>query len=115
MKTSRFFREFVLGMCSGPIIWMLHFVLIYSLAGLFCARPAWRREWLGIDILAWSVGIAGVAAIAAIALLHPTMLRLRSYPTGESYVRWSGALLAMLSVVAIVWETLPVFFLSECD
>lgn len=115
MQTSRFTREFIYRMCSGPIIWAVHFVVIYSLAGIFCARPAWRREWMGIGILDWSVGIASVLAIAAIALIHPTMLRLRQHPTGESYGKWIGVLLAMLSIVAILWETLPVFFLPECD
>jgi hypothetical protein len=108
-----FTRNFLL-LLAGPIIWAAHFLTIYGFTGVMCARPAWRQAWLGISLISWGVGGASVIALIAIAAIHSGAGRASLRRQDAGFVRWTGAMLGMLSAVAIVWEAASLFLLPQC-
>jgi uncharacterized membrane protein len=111
MEQASFLRCTIL-MFIGPIVWAFHFLLIYGLTGIVCARPAMQQDWPGI--VAWGIGVATATAIGGIAIIHFRHWLERRSPAGSSFIEWISSSLALLSVVAIVWEALPVLFVSPC-
>lgn len=111
MRTSTFTHDFLL-LFSGPLIWAVHFVAIYSFNGILCARTAAQASWLGVGIATWGIGGAGILAIAAIAAC--LAVEPRGAPDSHGFVRWVTIGLGWLAIVAIVWETLPVFLVPAC-
>lgn len=110
MRLSTFARTFLL-LFSGPIVWAVHFLLIYGFTGIACARGLAQVQWLGIDAVA--AGILA-ATLAAIVILAWILARLPKNTT-DDFVRWSALGLGMLTCVALVWEALPVFFVPACS
>lgn len=109
MAATSFTRSF-LRLFSGPTIWALHFLAIYGATGVLCARPALRQDWLGISAIAWMLGTAALLAVAAIELIHARDWRDRK----TDFMRMTASGLALLSIIAIVWETVPLFLVPEC-
>lgn len=113
MHRPPFTRSFLL-IFSGPIIWALHFLFIYGLNGVLCARPTLNPKWAGLHAAAWGTLAASLAAILLLAgILARTKLP-ESAEGSRGFVRWLSLTLGALSLVAIVWETLPVFFVAPC-
>jgi len=98
----------------GPIAWAMHFLLIYSLVGIVCARPLIQQDWPGIGIVGWGIGVATAGAIGTIAAVHFRHWQARPSPAGGGFIGWLASSLALLSIVAIVWQTLPVLFVAPC-
>lgn len=108
LRPSLFTHDFLLLM-AGPVVWAVHFLAIYSFTGVICARPA-----LPTSLVTWGVTLAGVAAIAVLALLF-LWVRPRAPDADDRHlVRQVGIGLAALSALAIVWETLPLFLAVPC-
>jgi hypothetical protein len=112
--TTRSFTRDILRLFSGPIIWAIHFLTVYGFTGVLCARPALHHAWLGISLFAWGIGAATLVAITAVALLHfrDWRARLRAHQSDFLHLTASG--LGLLSIVAIIWETMPVFIVPAC-
>jgi hypothetical protein len=91
---------FLLG---GLIVWATHFTGVYALGSLAAIRdPAEDGAWRAV-LLAFSVVCAGAAAMLAV---RAAMLS----AAGDAPHRFKGRVAAMgaaLSLVAIVWQTLP--------
>jgi formate hydrogenlyase subunit 3/multisubunit Na+/H+ antiporter MnhD subunit len=111
---AKSFSEF-LWVLSGPVIWTVHFFSIYITESLICTRPD------------PSVGVMWVAAllltIAALALLGAVIVLQRRTFTkpgknteGEDrdFLPWLTLLLSMVSALAVIWVTVPVFMLPVC-
>lgn len=113
MATPSFTRDF-LRLFSGPIIWAIHFLAVYGFTGVLCARPALHAQWLGIGLLEWGIGSAGIAALALLALIHIGMWRRQAMKSNAAFVVRTGAALALLSAVAIIWESLPLLLVPAC-
>ena len=113
MAASSFTRSFLL-LFSGPIIWAVHFLTIYGFTGVRCARPALRQEWLGTDITAWGIGIAAAVAIAVIVAVHWRCWHTSKRSDGAYFTRWMASALGILSITAIIWETVPVLLVPGC-
>ena len=110
---SRFSRA-ILFMLAGPLIWAVHFLFIYAVNGVNCARPALQISWAGLPLSSWIIVVASMAALTAMVLIH---LRHRANrpPGGRPEFRlWLAGALSLLSAVAIVWETLPVLMMRHC-
>lgn len=97
---------------SPFIVWALHFVAVYSIQGLACAR-GWPMAgaWLGM-------GLATVPAFAAVAWigLHARRQALAPEVPGEK--KFAARLVAMLSLLALVamaFTSLPVLLLQPCE
>lgn len=112
MKT-RFSVE-LLYLIAGPLIWLAHFLSIYIVNALACARSVLAGLWLGLPISSWIIVAGSAAALAAMAVVawrQRARVRARNAPPFHA---WLAATLCGLSAVAVVWETLPVFLLTAC-
>jgi hypothetical protein len=113
MSTHSFTRDF-LRLFSGPIIWALHFLTIYGFTGVLCARPALHDAWLDISFFAWGIGAATLVAIAALVFLHFRDWREKWRGRKPGFLRLTASGLGLLAIVAILWETVPVFIVPLC-
>lgn len=99
---------------AGPLVWAGHFLFIYALNGVRCARPGMEAFWLGIALPSWAIGIAGLLALAAIGLFH-SRLRAHLSASGDArFLRSVAGGLNLLSAVAVSWQTAPVLLLPAC-
>ena len=112
MRVSAFTHDFLL-LFAGPIVWAVHFLVIYGIAGLVCARPAPRAAWLGLDVAAWGLVVLGIVAAAAILACWRVAPR-EPAADGSRALRWLSRGLALLALLAIAWETVVLFVLPFC-
>ena len=94
---------------AGALVWAVHFAVIYGITSWLCARGAATMQWLGIGIVTWSVGIATMMALAALAALFFSARHARGF------LSWITAGVAALAALAIVWEALPAFMVPPCQ
>jgi hypothetical protein len=114
MHFSNFTRSFLL-IFSGPIIWAVHFLAIYGGTGVVCARPAAARlQWFGLHAADWLTLIASVMAIAAIGIVLLRVRKKNDHAGRAEFTPWITAGLGMLSIIAILWETLPILLVPAC-
>jgi len=111
--SGSFARSF-LPVLAGPLIWALHFVFIYAVHGVLCARPALQGP-LYATLYFWVLVAASALALVAMAAIY---LRLRAAlrtSSTSAFLLWLAGALSLLSALAIVWETIPVLWLPICD
>ncbi|HYG42765.1 MAG TPA: hypothetical protein VEA17_07585 [Bordetella sp.] len=104
----------LLPLLAGPLVWALHFVLVYAANGVFCARPAWHGLWVGAALSTWALMAAALLAIVAIALVYWRQRRRWPPADDAGFFPWLAGALSLLSIVAIVWQTLPVLWVPAC-
>ena len=109
-----YFTRVLLLMGSGPLIWAAHFVFIYVVTALVCARPDAGLEWVNGGIFYWVLGIATVVAIAAIVGITWRGLRSGGVKENVRFVEWTALALGGLSIYAIVLDALPVLLVPVC-
>lgn len=98
-------------MFSGPLIWAAHFLAVYVLVALACARHFADVEWFGADAVSWGIGMATLAGLAGIAAVAT---RVAGNGAGTSFVSWTTMSVGGLSALAIVWETIPALIMPMC-
>lgn len=108
------FPHTMLSVLAGPLIWALHFLLIYVFNGIVCARPGPQDAWMGIALSSWAIIAFGLAALAAMALIHLRQRRRLPQAGDPRFLPWLAGALSLLSAVTIVWETIPVLFMPPC-
>lgn len=114
MRTRSFTRGF-LSLLSGPMIWAGHFLVLYGVTGLLCARPSLRMQLLGFDIIGWWVLLSSAVAVAAILLLHaPAWFGRGNGDEETEFATRVGAGLGLLSIVAVIWEAMPALLVPYC-
>lgn len=113
MQVFPFTRAFLL-MLSCPLIWAAHFFVIYVVTALACARRFAHIEWMGVGVVPWSIAVATLAALAAIAAICREGMRGDFAQDSTDFARWSTVALGALSAVAIVWEAIPAFIVPAC-
>jgi hypothetical protein len=108
LRRSRF------GWIAAPMVpWALHFVAVYSLQGLVCARgwsqPAGVAGMIALTLLAWGVvawlGVRGRRVLAGAD----------DGPHGTRFAARLVVLLSVLSAVAVAFTVLPVLLLAPCQ
>lgn len=119
----------LVGMAAPFGVWALHFVLVYSLAGLACAEAWAAREWLGVRVFVWAMLLWTAVALAVIGWLgrraRDARRRLdRELETADASVRPElerqcfsarvAVLLAALAAVAVAFTAVPMFVLPHC-
>jgi hypothetical protein len=113
MSRARPLGDF-LQLFTGPVVWFAHFVALYGAEALICTpglAPAGTMTW-----------VAGVATLAALAVLCGFGVRMMRRPahdsagshSGATFLRRATLLLATLSAIAVVWVALPVAVLPVC-
>ncbi|MCK0509874.1 hypothetical protein [Aromatoleum buckelii] len=91
-----------LRLSAGVIVWALHFSVIYGLSALACARSAPQA-------VPWVIGVATLVAIGACVAII-----VRELGQGPGFEPWLAAGLAVLALLAILWEALPVLMVAPC-
>lgn len=109
---------------TAPLVWALHFLIVYVGAALYCAKPA----LLGSSFDAVRIGVAAVTVVALVAITLSAWLAWRQWgfgttdpPHGEAteesrtlFQGFATLLLSGLSFVAVIYSALPVLFVTEC-
>lgn len=101
---------------AGPFVWVLHFAVVYGVQHIACVTQVKHADfWVEISII-----VITVAALLALVLLiaKPDMLerpdsgRIRQ----DTSVFLSGImrLMALLSIFAVLWTGIALFFLPAC-
>ena len=101
-------------MLAGPIIWAVHFLAVYSVHGIACARPALASDWLGLSASAWIILVLSVSALASMALAYRCLHTRIPAPGNPRFLPWLAGTLSLLSALAVVWETIPLLWLPAC-
>ena len=117
-------RPWTLTLVATPmVVWALHLVVVYSLEGLACARGWPLARIAGMSQFNWLLVVVTVPALAAVAWLMSRGWRDAREPDGsrgtpaarrQRLLAWVAMALAVVSAVAIIFATLPVFMLPPC-
>jgi len=105
-----------LRMLIAPTIWFAHLSIIYLAEALICIGPPAARS----TAMAWMVFLTTAAALTGLIILAAGILRPGStvQPTPHQehsrFFRTGSLLLALLSVLGVIWTILPAAFLPAC-
>lgn len=91
-----------LWIASGVIIWALHFTVLYGFTALACGRGF-------AGALPWVAGGATLAAVAALALVVH-----RGLPRRAGFNAWMTLAVALLSLVAVLYQLAPLLIVRTC-
>lgn len=90
-----------LWIASAALVWAAHFALLYGFTALACGRGFGGA-------VPWVAGGATLAAIGALALIA-----WRHRRRGE-FSAWLTLALAGLALLAVLYETVPLFIVPIC-
>jgi hypothetical protein len=96
------FAATALHISSGAIIWVAHFAAIYGFTALACAR---NMPQLVLPAVA-------IPTFVAVALL--VVVLFRGIARRKEFESWMSATVAAFSLLAVVWEAMPVFMVPAC-
>jgi hypothetical protein len=103
-------RDFLAAL-FGPIVWSLHFSGVYLVQALLCTTT----EFATAPVRATGAGLT-IAALLALAIF--AVRRRRASQTisgdGESPALSFAGPLTALSILAILWTSVPLFLLPAC-
>jgi hypothetical protein len=102
-------------------VWAMHFTIIYGFTTVACAKGFAVSNVLGLGmvplvigattLLAWaSTGVVLVRAISG--PIPPRSARFGDVT--EDFLRYSAAFIAVVSLVAIAWNAVPVLVVAPC-
>lgn len=114
------------GLAVPMVVWAVHFLAVYVIAGLACARGWSASTFAAITSTSWLLLACGAAAIVLLVLLARRVwpnargLSLRTTVDGPrrsrtAFVAAATLALCALSAIGIVFTTLPVVMLPLCQ
>ena len=106
---DQFFRKLMRGTLP-LLVWGAHFTFCYLLAAAQCMPGALRPGGPNRVLL----GIATALALAVCLWLAWRERGILRDPKAASVLDWGGALGAVLALIAIVWNTVPVLLAHGC-
>lgn len=98
----------------APTLWFVHFLAVYIINALGCARGQWQTPWLGLPASSWIIVVVSVLSLAAIALVWYRQSTRGPQEGSLRFLLWLTGALSLLSALAIVWETIPVLMVPAC-
>jgi hypothetical protein len=109
-------------MTGGLLAWAAHFAFVYGFTAIACAKRFTAAHVLGIGVMPFAIGAATVLAwVAAGAVLWGALSRTvplqspRYAEATEQFLQYTAAVIALLSIVAIAWNALPVLVVVPCS
>jgi hypothetical protein len=98
---------------AGPLVWAMHFFILYGSEALACTEPGAPG-----NAVRWIGAVATIAALTALSLLPLGIRRTLVAPvqeagSTEASLAFAGPL-TLLSMIAIVWTSLPLVMLPAC-
>lgn len=106
-------------MLAGLLAWAVQFTIVYGATSTLCGREWADTTFLGIGLVQAVVLATTLAALIAAALALAWSLRTfrrlnEQSPPADLFMSQAGALTGGLSLIAILWQGLPVFILPAC-
>ena len=100
---------------TGPIVWAGHFFGLYLTEALLCSAPGpatgGQVRWIGAGLTA--IALAGLVAFA---LRHRHDFHLfAGDATGASAALSFAGPLTIVSILAVLWTSIPLFLLPACS
>jgi hypothetical protein len=119
MDNGRFIAV-IAHLLAGLIVWAAAFAAAYTVTAIVCARRLGEVAVLGLAMLPLSIGAITVAALAATAAI--AVAAYRRLPAGaergptdtRGFVHAVALTVALLAIVAIIWNGVPALFFSTC-
>lgn len=110
------------GMAAPMTVWALHFVLVYSLAGLGCEEGWHLRHAAGLSLLKWSLLLSTVFALALVGWLGMRAWRSARASAAPAdalqrrhrFMARATTILSVLAAIAIVFTATPAAMLPSC-
>ena len=106
---------------GGLLIWAAHFMFVYAATSLACARGFAHITVLGAGLVPFTVMLATCLALLAAGWVLLTALSwggpLRgeaSTDAGSAFIQHLTIALALIAMIAIVWNALPALVVSPC-
>ena len=98
----------------GPIVWAAHFAALYLTEAFLCSPPepatGAQIRWIGAALTLFALAaLIAFAARSRYVLWYPDDKR-----TGSGALSAFAGPLAILSILAILWTTFPLFLLPAC-
>lgn len=119
MRAAPFTQSF-LYLTGGLIIWAVRFLAIYPFTALACARGWSQASLAGIGMVPLVMSLSAIVAVlGCAAILLRALARMGDRSSDEiaqnaRFVHVVAASVAALAILAMIWETLPVLFISTC-
>jgi hypothetical protein len=115
--SPRGLAELWAGVLLGPLSWSMHLWVSYFLAGVLCDSRG------NLTLLAASAVFLGIAVAGAWIAWRNYNLAGRRWPRGDAdgilirsrFLAVAGLLLALLSVLLILAQTIPMLMLRPCN
>lgn len=116
---ARSFPRIFAGMMGVFLVWAAHFMLVYGMNGLACARGFDAMRVLGFPLVPFTVAAATLLAmLLAVWILMRALLGRGPAPGASEdprrFIRLFTAGAAGLSVVAMLWVGLPALQVPAC-
>ena len=119
MRAAHFTSTF-LYLLGGLIFWGVRFLSVYSFTAIACSRGWQGNQFAGIGAVQLGVSLITIPGVlGGVAILVVAMSRLRTRPAGEAEensrsIHYIAATVAALAILAMLWETLPVYMIPVC-
>ncbi len=111
MAHAERFASTTLWIGAGIIVWALHFLVLYGVTALACARGLDEARWLGLGLVPWTVFVATLAGVGVVAWIGVSAWRSRSR---ERLAPWLAATLCAMAAFAMLLEAIPVAIVPVC-
>jgi hypothetical protein len=98
---------------TGPIVWAAHFFTLYLAEAFACSAQSPGTS----GTVRWIGGAATLVAIVAVALFAlriPAPARATDGPSHTVSAFAFAVPLTLLSILAILWSSMPLFLLPAC-
>lgn len=96
------------------LIWFAHLTILYAAETLICIGPPAAAA----TVMAWTTALATAAALTALLLAAWMLRRSKASGTqnlgGSRFLAGVSYLLILLSLLGVVWTTLPTVVLPVC-
>lgn len=109
----RFWIE-LLYLVAGPLIWLAHYLFVYAVNAIACARYPPVGTWAALPASSWIILAASALALAGMAAASRVQRRRVHEGRLPRFHGWLTGALCLLSGLAVAWETLPVWTTPAC-
>lgn len=104
----------------APIVWAVHFLAIYAVTALACARHGAVGGGMAIGIGGVSWVIGGLTLVAVAVLVATMRVSWRGgrpaspVPEPDGFVHWLTTACCSVALLGVLWEALPVIWVPVC-
>jgi len=110
---------------TAPVVWALHFLVCYIAVAIYCEKA--MQVDFSFNTVRIGLGVVTVLALAMIALSTYLAWRQWGFGTGDPphdeptrssrrlFQGFATLLLSGLSFIAVIYMTIPLMFIAECQ